>query len=482
VPDDFIRFDSKAVEQSIPERFAQQVANFSHHTAIKTRSSVIDYDALNKAANRIARSICLQTRRLDTPVAIVIEQGIEQIAAMLGVLKAGGFYVPLDTDTNFPVARIAAIVENSSTRLILTNTRSLELASGLATDGLQVLDIDRIDPSTANDDPAPDIAPTAIACLLYTSGTTGRPKGVVHTHRNVLHNIMRYTNTFRMGSSDRQTMLYSTNIYGGQRDMFGALLNGATLYPYPVKEEGVAGLAEWLAREEITVFTSVVTIFRHVLETLDGAQQFPALRLIKIGGEAAHRRDIEHFQARFDASCVLHSGLGLTEAGLVRNFFVDSQTRLDDDRVPLGFPAEGMEVLLVDKYGEQVPQGKVGEIVICSPYIAVGYWRRPDLNDFAFPNGEMEDGSRRFHSGDLGVLRPNGCLEHRGRKDFQVKIRGNRVETVEVEMALLSLPQIKEAVVVARKDSRDDNYLADYIVPDELQNPAINELRSELSK
>src|SRR5262249_36929532 len=160
---------------------------------------------------------------------------------------------------------------------------------------------------------------------------------------------------------------------------------------------------------------------------------------------ASHRRDIELFRAHFPATCVLHCGFGSTETGVVRHFFIDHQTRLEGDSVPLGYPIADIELALLDEHGAPVAPGEIGEIVIRSQFISRGYWRRPDLNEGLFGVDPHDPRVRSYRTGDLGVLRADGCLEHRGRKDSQIKIRGNRVELAEIETALRGLPGVAHA-------------------------------------
>jgi amino acid adenylation domain-containing protein len=449
------------LDQSIVGCFEMHAVSHPGRLAIGSDSGELTYGELNALANSRARALRQVEVRPEEPVATLLEQGSAFIAAMLGVLKAGGCCVPLDPGN--PPGRNLQMLHESGARVLVTNAGHLGLAETLAAGCIEVLNVDCITP---DGDFIPDatVGPDSLACILFTSGSTGKPKGVMHDHRTLVHNAMRHREAFRITPSDRQTLLYTCSVYGGIRDIFNALLSGASLHTFNVKKRGVEPLAEWLLRSRITIYCSVTTVFRQLAATLTSREQFPDLRLIKLGGEASHRSDVELFRAHFPSTCLLHCGLGSTETGVVRHFFVDRHTRLEGDAVPLGYPIADIEVLLLDEQGTPVAQGEIGEIVVRSQFISRGYWQRPDLNERIFGSGPHDPRVRTYRTGDLGVLRADGCLEHRGRKDGQVKIRGNRVEIAEIETALRSLAGVAHAVVVVRRDQREENYLAAYVV------------------
>ena len=166
---------------------------------------------------------------------------------------------------------------------------------------------------------------------------------------------------------------------------------------------------------------------------------------------------------------------------MIRQLFVDGETALPESRVPAGYPIPDREVLLLDGDGRPVALGETGEIVLRSRYLALGYWRRPDLTEEAFAPDPSGGGRRLYRTGDLGVATADGCLTHLGRQDFQVKIRGHRIETAEIELALLELRNVREAVVTARAGRADEPELVAYVVPASAPAPAAAELRAELA-
>ena len=449
----FVGFGADELEQSIPARFERQVLRYPERPAVKTRSHRLSYAELNRAANRVARAILTRRGEGNEPVAVLLDQGAAAAAAMLGVLKAGKIYVPLDPA--FPAARLAYMLGDSGAELVLTSADHLTLAEASGARGGRALDVDAlidwrgepkasrakhgnaVETSAARSRPTLDedhavgdlgapISPDALAYIVYTSGSTGQPKGVVQNHRNVLHKVMTPTNDFHICPDDRLALLYGGAVAIGVRISLCAWLNGAALYPIALKSAGVAGLAAWLVEEGITVYHSVATVFRHFVDALTGAEEFPDLRLIFVTGEAVYPREIQAYQARFAPDCVFVHGFGLAELSHVRQYYVDRSTPVQGGIVPVGYAVDGVEVRLLNEAGMDTRPGQIGEIVLESPFVTVGYWRKPELDRAAFLPDPTAGGARIYRTGDLGRMRPDGCLEHLGRTDFQMEVRVTR--------------------------------------------------------
>jgi amino acid adenylation domain-containing protein len=479
-----VGFQSEEVEQSIAQRFTEQVRRYPDRLAVKSREQRLTFRELNEQANRLANALLAWRGGAAEPIALLCGHNARLAASVLGILKARKFYVPLDS--SYPLSRNQYILADSEASLLVTDGLNAPLAeqlaggSRMAGGGRRVLNLDEIDTGFGAGDPAPTILPDDPAYLLYTSGSTGRPKGVLQNQRNVLHNIMKYTNSVCLSPEDRLTLLSSCSYGASVSDIFGALLNGASLFPFELRRDGLGRLAPWLVREQITVYHSVPTVFRHFTDGLAGEEQFPTLRLIKLGGETVSWRDVERYRKCFTRNCVLYVGLGATEMNIIRQQFIDRQTVVEGSVVPVGYGVPDTEVLLLGETGEPVDPGSVGEIAIKSRYLPPGYWRNPELSQAAFqtdPSGE-----RIYRTGDLGRMMPDGCLVHLGRKDSQAKIRGHRVELTEVEMALLALEGIREAVVEPREDPSGELRLVAYLVPEGKPAPAISTLRCSLAQ
>ncbi|UCE20068.1 MAG: non-ribosomal peptide synthetase [Gemmatimonadota bacterium] len=474
----FIQFKKEEVEQSIPTRFEQQVRQYPDRMAIKSRDHTFTYESLNQAANRVAWAICDRHSHGHDPIALLLEHDAPALIAMLGVLKAGRIYVPLDP--GYPPERLSYILENCQVGLIVTNSKNLSLAKKLTQDALTLLNIDDFSTSLSTENLDLKISPDSVTHILYTSGSTGKPKGVPQLHRNVLHEIMNYTNAAHLSTEDRMLLVSSFSFGDSVRTIYGALLNGASLFPLNIKEEGFVSLSDWMIEQEITIYRSVPTVFRHFARTLSRKMDFPVIRLIYLAGEPVYRRDVMLYRDHFSSDCILVNGLGSIESLTYRWYFLDKNVHITGTNVPVGFAIDDMEVQLLGDNGKEVGVNEIGEIAVKSRYLSPGYGQNPDLTRQKFRPDPKGGDEPIYLTGDLGLLLPDECLVHMGRKDFQVKIRGYRVETAEIEMLLMELDTVKETVVVARTDASGDKYLSAYVVPIGDPGPAVGELRSFL--
>ena len=476
----FVEFDKEEVEQSIPDRFEQMVRRYPERIAVKTKNYTLTYAELNRMANRVARAILARRGEGGEPIALLLEHDAPMVAAILGTLKAGKIFVPLDP--SYPQAGLNYLFEDSQAALIVTDNKNLLVAEGLARSVRQLINIDELDSSLSDENIGLPLSPDTLAYILYTSGSTAQAKGVLQNHRNTLHTIMNYTNAFRVCVYDRLTLLHSCNFSVAIIDVFCVLLNGAAVYPFNVRAEGMDHLTDWLVHEEITIYNWNPAAFRSFVGTLTMKDELPKLRLVVLGSEPVISRDAELYKKYFSPQCILVNRLGSTETTNFRLYFIDRDAQINGTIVPVGYAVEDMEVLLLDGGGERVGFNEVGEIAVKSRDLAVGYWRNPALTRAVFLPDPMGGNQRIYLTGDLGRMRPDGCLTHVGRKDFQVKIRGYRIELGEIEAALLNLYVVKQAVVVARGNEAGDDCLTAYVVPSVNPRPTMSALRRALAK
>jgi amino acid adenylation domain-containing protein len=477
----FIEFKQEEIEQSIAERFTKQATMYPQRIAVKSRNHEWTYQDLDRVVSNVSQSILRRRGPEEERIALLFEHDAPMIAGMLGALQAGRTYVPLDP--HHPTERLRQIIEHSEAAAILTNSKNLALARELAADGVQLINIDSVE-STATQIALPAIKSDRLAYILYTSGSTGQPKGVMQNHRNVLHYIRAYTNNLHLNADDRLTLLSSYCFDASVMDIYGALLNGATLCPIDIKEEGLAGLSQRLIDEEITVYHSTPTVYRYFVNTLDGGEAFRRVRLIVLGGEEVNRTDVELYKKHFSDDCLLVNGLGPTEATVSLQNFIDKQTDVSGESVPVGFPVEATEVVLLNEAGQ--PSEVFGEIAIKSAHVALGYWRNTEATAAAFIDSQTASKSgtgvppvnhaqdaraagsvRIYRTGDMGRRLPDGSIKFEGRKDFQIKIRGFRIELGEIESALAQYPDVRESVVVANENPAGEKRLVAYVVPRE---------------
>ncbi len=468
----FVSFARTNLTRSIPARFADQVTQHSSRPAVWTHQGALTYEELDWASNRVADAVLAVLGAGPHRVALLLAQGAPLVAAILGVLKAGKAYVPLDPSQTR--SRLDTVLRHARPGLCLVDVEHAGLATAIEGLGIRSIEIESVAAPRPAPAPGVRVEADAAAYVYYTSGSTGEPKGVLDTHRNVLHNVMRYTNSLGIGADDRLTLLQGPAFSGAVSSLLGALLNGAAVFPFDVPREGADRIAPWLARYELTMYHSVPALFRRVATA---GQALPALRVVRLEGDLAVPRDVELFRVRCERGTVLVNGLGATECGLVRQYVVDHATSPTGSTVPIGYPVEDMEVLLLDTDGQPVAAGEVGEIAVRSHYLAAGYLDRPDLTEAAFrpsPNGR---GPRLYRTGDVGRMAADACLEHLGRRDQQVKIRGERVDIESIQAALLASGVAREAVVAARRGDRGDAQLVAYLVPRGVDRPTTSGLR-----
>ncbi|PYK12537.1 MAG: hypothetical protein DME65_03850 [Verrucomicrobia bacterium] len=474
----FVEFEESATEQSIPARFAQQVKRHGQRVAVKTRERGWTYQELNRRANRVAEMILAMLGHGPEPVCLLFASGIDAVAGLLGTLKAGKFYVPLDPA--FPHARLAAILEDSGARLLLTSDSNRDRISEFTSARVCLLDMSELDDEALDKDVFTSISPTDLACLIYTSGSTGQPKGVMQTHRTLLHWAMVHTNELRITPEDRLTFLHSWSVGSGLFHLWASLLNGAALFPFDVRVSAADQLARYLRQERLTVYHSIPAVFRELTASFSGQERFPDLSRIILSGAPMLAEDVELYKRYFAANSILLHMMGAAEIGWVRRYFINETTKTNIDGIPVGYAVKNSEVMLLEQEtGETIDGARIGEIAVKSRYLAFGYWRQPEETVAKFAPAPEGAGLRIYRTGDIGRMEPDGLIFHAGRKDFQVKVRGHRVEIGEVERALVEHPSLKEAAGVGRRIYGDTQLVA-YVVPAPGHNPNVSELRSFL--
>jgi amino acid adenylation domain-containing protein len=470
----FVPFLREDVEQSIPERFEKQVARYPHHVAVKTRNKQLTYTNLNQAANQLAQAILGGHLQENEPVAILLEQDTSAIVAIFGVLKAAKGFIPLDP--SLPPTRLRYMLDDSGATRIVTDNYCLRLAQDLLDHFRTVINLDELDVVSATGNLRVPICPDHMSCILYTSGTTGKPKGVVHTHRNELHNVMHHTNSLFLSADDRLTLLGSYSTGQGMQDLYSALLNGGTLYPWSFKTAGLTGLADWLIQERITVYHSAATVYRHVIKQFGDGCRFSDLRIIRLGSEPVSWKDFELYKKYFADHCVFVNALSSSETKTIRQCVLTKDTDVTG-MIPVGHAVPDMDVLVLDAAGNELGFNQSGEIAVRSRYLSTGYWRNPELTQAVFQLDPSDIDRRIFRTGEWGQMSADGCLAHFGRRDDRVKIRGYRIEIHEVELALLQHSAVDQALILCRDGYRGDKYLVAYIVLARFSAPTVSDLR-----
>jgi amino acid adenylation domain-containing protein len=459
-------------------RFEQQVQRYPYNIAVKTSHQALTYTVLNQNANQLARALVARHGPAPQPVVLLISSSILGLTALIGSWKADKFYAALNPA--WPVDRLRLMLDDVQAAAIIADHTTLALATHLAPPGCQVLNLETLDGQFDSTNLNLPLTADHAAGLFYTSGSTGQPKGLLNSHRNVLHRAMVHSNVLHTSAADRLTLLASWSFSSSLNNICGALFNGATLLPFDLQQQTFTDFTAWLKSEAITLYHSVPTVFRRFTSTLQPDEIFPALRVVTLSGEPLLKIDVERYKRHCPPDCLLLHRFSTSETGSISQMFLDHATPLTDKVIPVGYATDGKEVLLLDAAGHAVGVGDIGEIVIKSRYMSPGYWRQPERTQQKFSPAPEGGDMRLCYTGDLGRRRPDGCLEHLGRRDTQVKIRGQRVDVLEVELALLAHPAVKEAAVTERADRHGDLCLVACLVPAVAPTPPLRVLRSFL--
>lgn len=483
-PEVFVEFPGEDIESSIPSRFQRIAAAYPDALALKTPNHLFTCTELNGAANRVAHALQDVTGGGPLPVALMAKDRALLLVSILGVLKAGMFYTIIEPD--LPAPRIAEIVARFQPRAIIADHGTLNSARSYADEQCRVLEVGEIIQDTAHLERTVNlnlnIPPESLCSVTFTSGSTGAPKGVMQTHRNLLHDSRYRINIFKLGVGDRKVIPNSLAFAAAGMGAFGALLSGATLYLYNLSEQGLLGLKTLLYEEKITLIQSRPGLYRQLMALLAEGDTFPYLRAIHMGGEPADDGDISLLRQHLPSDCVLRYSFGTTETGGLTDFVIQPGSSIPLGPLPVGAPLMDKKIRVIDQAGQPLGVGQAGEIVVQSRYLSPGYWRDAELTAQVFQRDPSGSDETIYHGGDLGRWRADGMLEFLGRRDTQVKLLGQRVEIGEVEAALRRLPQVLDAVVVPRDDETGGKRLVAYFAPRVAPPPAPAELRASLGE
>ncbi|NBE83206.1 amino acid adenylation domain-containing protein [Micromonospora rubida] len=445
-------------KHAIIDRFARVAAEAPARPALLGEGPAVSYADLAAAAGGHAALLAAAGVRPGERVALLTPHGTPTVVAILGTLAAGCAYVPLDP--GFPADRLRHMLAAADVRTVLAAPEHRELAARLAADrpGTAVLTADAATPAPLRPTP---VDPGALAYVLFTSGSTGLPKAVGQTHRNLAHVVDNQIAALGIGPDDRLSLLASFSFDAAIPDLYPALLTGAAVVPVDLRRHGLAHAVDQLVRHRVTVYHSTPTVYRFLLDAL-GDRRLDAVRAVLLGGEQATFADAARGRDRFAPCCVLVNGYGATEMTFAARYalpLADADPAATGP-LPIGTALPGYEVDLAPDSGEipgsrEIPgsdenQG-TGEIVVRGRHVAPGYLDRAD-DRFS----RDADGIWSYRTGDLGARLPDGGLVCLGRLDRQVKVRGFRVELTEIEAVLAA----QSGVGAVRAIARDGELLA----------------------
>ena len=438
-------------DESLVAAFERVAVTFASRIALGSDVWEPTYRELNETANRLAHRLIACGVVLGGHTAILMSHDAPIVAGVLGILKAGQIVVALNPDD--PISRLKMLVEGAEPSVIVTDGQNRSLAAEFAHPTCRIITFESKTAIGLAENPSIEISPEQTAFLTYTSGTTGHPKGVMKTHRQLRRAAAVHTEAMQYTENDRIPLFAIVSTGQGTTGLW-FLLNGVMLCPFSLKARGVTGLADWIIDRGLTVYVSSASIFRTLVKTIDDGLVFSNVRAVRLASETVTADDFRAFRKHFPPTSILVHGLSSSETS---NIAWSRWTQADD--IPEGVLPVGhfsRDVSLLGDNSQPVPRGEVGEIVVRSRYVANGYWRNPELTAERFSPDLDGKGTRLIRTGDLGRINAEGLLEFHGRKDDRIKIRGNRVELVEIEQALERLPGIVRAATVAvRRENRE---------------------------
>jgi amino acid adenylation domain-containing protein/non-ribosomal peptide synthase protein (TIGR01720 family) len=509
------------INKTIHELFQQQVEKTPHHTAAagplppkyrshRTNMTYISYRQLNKKSNQLAHLLRKKGIKTNTIVGLLVEPDIEMIIGILAILKAGGSYLPIDS--NYPRERKTYMLKDSDVKWLLTNFSTGE-ASGSFPADIEILDLRNPQLYTQNiHNPNHMSKPADLVYTIYTSGSTGKPKGVMLEHRNLVN---LFTFVFTSTNLDFSTLLQFASISfdASFQEIFSVFLSGGQLYLIDKEQRtNIPELFKIIDRHHIKTLFLPMSILRVIFSEASYAERFPAgVRHLQTAGEQVVIND-RFRDCLKQKQIYLHNHYGPSETHVVTTLTLDPPGEIPA-LPPIGKPVSNTAIYILDKQGHLQPVGIAGELVIGGIQVGRGYLNNPELTIERFclrrPGGTLFektvpvkhlDSPRKnfplnrsyrshmsyiYRTGDLARWQPDGNIQFLGRIDYQLKIRGFRIEPGEIENLLLNHSHVKEAIVVSRDDEVGNKYLCAYIVPKPLdesgQTLDIDELRTYLS-
>jgi amino acid adenylation domain-containing protein len=465
----------------IHELFEQQATLTPDAIAVAAASGTISYGELAARANQLARRLRENGVTTESAVGIALPRDADLVIASLAVLKAGGVCLPLDIA--YPAARLRFMLEDAEARLLLTRQ---EFSGSLPAYGGRVIfvdyEVDYEQPHIAAvgvADLAGHVRGELLAYVLYTSGSTGAPKGVAVPHRAV-NRLVRNTNYIQSGQADNFAQLSSASFDAALFEIWGALLNGGRLTIIPLETALLPPrLAESVLTHQVTTMFLTTTLFNELAR--QAPQAFRSLSVALFGGEAADPKWVRE-ALRAAPACRFVNGYGPTEGTTFTTFEVVEAVAESVTSIPIGAPISNSRAHALDELYEPAPAGVAGELYAGGAGLARGYYNRPDLTAERFIPDPFADepGARLYRTGDVVRRLADLRIDYLGRKDHQVKLRGFRIELGEIETVLRQAPGVHEAVVLLKEGANGDKRLVAYLTFTSQSPPSDDELRQTL--
>ncbi len=460
------------VNQTIHQRFREIASTYPNSIALDFKNINYTYEKLNSLSDNLAQYLVDELGAGKQRIAFFIEPGPEQIVTILGILKAGMTYVPLDV--NFPMERnIYMIVDSQCSALISNNLNAAQ--ARLLSQNNEVININDI-PSVSKIDLNIEVEPDDLMMIIYTSGSTGEPKGVIHSHRNIVHFISRLTGLVDINNNDVFAFYYSICFSAHALPIFSALLNGSRLSILDFQKENFSVFTNWLKEKKVSVDLMIPSVLRQFMATLKKDERIPSMRALLCGGETLYKSDIDKTWSHLKKTSHIYNIYASSEAYVCSANKLSHKSIIASNIVPIGHELPDFEITIIDKDGNEREKNKVGEIKIRSRYLAQGYWNKKELTSKDFIE-DSEPGFGIFKSSDLGYRQSDGGIVHVGRSDSMVKLRGYRIDLGEIENLMMQHDDVKESAVVVKENNQGTKHIVAYIVPKKDKDPDTNYLK-----
>ncbi|HWQ32046.1 MAG TPA: amino acid adenylation domain-containing protein [Blastocatellia bacterium] len=480
-------------EQCVHQLFAAQAARTPDATAVICGNERLSYRELDERSTKLARHLKTLGVGPDVLVGLFIERSLALPVALLGILRAGGAYLPLDPA--YPADRLAFMLKDSGIAVLLTQQHlKARLANVNSEIHLVCLDADWPLIEAASAQPLPNEAtPENLAYVIYTSGSTGQPKGVMIEHRSLLNHNLAMIGSYGLQASDRVLQFASISFDVAAEEIFPAWLAGATVVLRPDGMMTGSDLQQMIEREELTVINLPAPYWHEWVSELAATKAAPpaSLRLVVTGSDRVSAERYAVWKRLAGSRVAWMNAYGPTEATITATLYAPDEHLRPGAEIPIGKPVANTQLYILDKHQQPVPVGVPGELCLGGAGRARGYLNRPELTAEKFiewsvvsGNGQRttDSGQRLYRTGDLARWLADGNVEFLGRVDEQVKIRGFRIEPGEIEAALGEHPAVREAVVIAREDTPGYKRLAAYVVPHNDAVISVDELREHLRR
>ncbi len=365
---------------------------------------------------------------------------------------------------------------------MITDDEYLSLGTSILPDSTRLLNLDKMPSIEDGLQEIPDITPKDLVGLFYSSGTTGKPKGVPRDHATILHRAWIDSKDLVIRSSDKFIQLRQFAFSASLADAMNALLNGCTLVIYDLRTQGLESLGKTLLDKHISIFRPPIELFRHFLANLTPGFYFPEIRCLVMTGAVLYRKDLELARRFFRPDTMVIHHLSSSETGVLCRSIFQLKKNLGGEIIPVGYPVEGKEILLLDETHKPVREGQIGEIAVRTSYRFGSYWHQPELTAQKIIEDPENPGQEIYLSGDHGRIRADGQLEFLGRKDNRVKIRGYSVDLTATETVLMSLEGIQSVVATAVPNENGEIYLTAYYTTQTNRALPVKNLRQQLGQ